>query len=157
MQLKLFTIPITDNGRFLEELNLFLRTHKILELENHLINNEKGASWCFCVKYIENNTIALKTDKKPDYKAELKEHEFKKFSKLREIRKQLADENAVPAYAVFTDEELANIARLETINVKNLQTINGIGQKKVEKYGDKLITAYIKTDNGLDFLNEGNN
>jgi len=34
MQIKLFTIPITDSGAFLEEMNRFLRANKVLEVEN---------------------------------------------------------------------------------------------------------------------------
>jgi hypothetical protein len=33
MQFQLFTVPITDDGSALEELNRFLRGHKILEVE----------------------------------------------------------------------------------------------------------------------------
>jgi len=139
MQIQLFTIPLTDSGKTIDELNSFLRSHKVLEIENHLINNERGAVWCFCVKYIENSTGTVKTDKKPDYKTELKEEQFKTFTRLREIRKQLADEDAIPAYAVFTDEELASIAKLDELTTKNIQTIKGIGTKKAEKYGEKFI------------------
>jgi ATP-dependent DNA helicase RecQ len=60
------------------------------------------------------------------------------FSKLRIYRKQLAENDTVPAYAVFTDAELAEIAKLESITHKNLLTINGIDEKRVEKYGKQI-------------------
>jgi superfamily II DNA helicase RecQ len=37
---------------------------------------------------------------------------FKRFSALREIRKRVGQEDGVPAYAVFTDAELAEIDRI---------------------------------------------
>jgi len=156
MQVKLFTIPLADNGKTLDDLNAFLRGNKVLEMENHLINNERGAVWCFCVKYIESSNGDSKSGKKIDYKEELKEAQFNTFTRLREIRKQIAEDDAVPAYAVFTDEELANIAKLEELTAKNIQTIKGIGAKKVEKYAEKSLKHFEKIDVDLDFLNRNN-
>lgn len=73
MQIKLFTIPISDNGALTEEMNRFLRSNKVLEVENHLVSNEHGASWCFCVKYIGGASVFQKTEIKKDYKNELNE------------------------------------------------------------------------------------
>ncbi len=42
------------------------------------------------------------------------------------------------AYAVFTDEELSNIAKLDEITAPNMLKIKGIGEKKVEKYGQRF-------------------
>lgn len=140
MQIKLFTIPITDNGVFIEEMNRFLRANKILEVENQLVSNERGASWCFCVKYIAGSTAYQKAEIiKKDYKSELDEHTFKIFSKLRELRKQLAQEDAVPAYAVCTDQELSEIASLKVMDEKGLKSVKGFGDKKFDRYGKKII------------------
>lgn len=79
---------------------------------------------------------------KIDYKQVLGEKEFAIFSILRTIRKQLAEEDAVPAYAVFTDEELAGIAQLPEILIKKLTSVKGIGDKKVQKYGKLLVEKY---------------
>jgi superfamily II DNA helicase RecQ len=44
---------------------------------------------------------------KVDYKDILTPEEFTLFSKLREVRKKLAEENGLPVYAVCTNEQLA--------------------------------------------------
>ena len=75
---------------------------------------------------------------KIDYKNVLEAHVFEVFSKLRVLRKQIAENDAVPAFAVFTHAELASIAKLESITPKTLLTINGIGDKRVDKYGKLL-------------------
>lgn len=90
MQIKIFTIPVSDNSTFIEDLNRFLRSHKVLEVENQLVSNENGASWCFCVKYVDVAFVPTKNEKvKKDYRHELDVATFKVFSKLREIRKNL--------------------------------------------------------------------
>lgn len=135
MQIKLFNIPLADDGTAQAELNKFLAGHKVLEVEQRFFQNEKGGCWSFCVRYIQNGLVseAPQFKGKIDYKSVLNESEFSIFSALREIRKQLATNDAVPAYAVFTDEELANITKLPTLDVPNMLKIKGIGEKKVEK------------------------
>jgi hypothetical protein len=44
MQIKLFTIPVSDTGTFSEELNRFLRSHKILEKYGKKIVELLGAN-----------------------------------------------------------------------------------------------------------------
>ena len=144
MQIKLFTISIADNGAAQEEMNRFLRGHKVLEVEKQLISNEHGAQWCFCVSYIENSPPPQGKKEKTDYKNLLKPEEFEVFSILRKVRKALSEADGVPAYAVFTDEELAGIARTDEITLENIQKIKGIGTKKIEKYGEKILNGYKK-------------
>ena len=148
MQIKLFTIPIGDSGAGQEELNRFLRGNKILEVENQFVSNENGAYWCFCVRYIEKGShpaIYEKT-KKVDYKQVLDEATFKKFSRLREIRKKVAADEGVPAFAVFTDEELAGLAKLDAITRKTMLSVKGIGDKKVERFAKHFIAEEQKDE-----------
>lgn len=144
MQIKIFTVPITDNGCALDELNKFLRSQKVLECIQQLVSNQNGASWCFCVKYIEGSiaNVELTRQKKRDYKNELDEGIFAVFSSLREIRKVIAAEDKIPAYAICTDEELATMAKLPKINKSNLLTVKGFGEKKMEKFGVRIIEQW---------------
>jgi superfamily II DNA helicase RecQ len=146
MQIKLFTVAIDDEGAQQDELNAFLRGHKVLDVENRLVQNERGAYWCFCVRYIEGAAPGpsqsgrnLQYREKVDYKTVLDEATFKVFARFREIRKQLATDDAVPAFAVFTDEELAELAKLPALTAAAMQTVKGIGEKKVEKYAARFI------------------
>lgn len=145
MQIKLFTVAIGDEGPQQDELNAFLRGHKVLDVENRLVQNERGAYWCFCVRYIEGGAMpaqsgrSLQYREKVDYKNVLDEATFKVFSRYREIRKQLATDDAVPAFAVFTDEELSELAKLTELTPKTMQTVKGVGEKKVEKYATRFI------------------
>ena len=145
MQIRIFSIPITDNGEMQAEMNRFLSASRVLEIEQRFYQNDKSAFWSFCVRYLNSNTGSFQqqlTKQKVDYKELLNEDEFTIFSKLRESRKIIAAIDAVPAYAVFTDEELAGIARLPVLEVSKLISVKGIGDKKVEKYGNQLIELF---------------
>lgn len=156
MQVKLFTIPLFDNEAELNEMNGFLRAQKVLTIDKQFVSVGENAYWSFCITYLQlskQSTMAQNAQRqnKIDYKEVLDVATFAVFSTLRTIRKQIAENEAVPAYAVFTDSELAEIAKLENIDVAHLQSIQGIGQKKAEKYGQILCEQY-RTQMGL---NEG--
>lgn len=76
-----------------------------------------------------------------DYKEILSPEDFELFAKLRELRKELAAEEAVPVYAVCTNEQLAEIAKQKPETVADLKKIDGLGKAKMEKYGERLAAA----------------
>lgn len=138
MQIKVFSIPIPDGELLNEELNKFLRSHKILKVDEHVVSNKHGNFWCFSIRYVEGVTV--RDRERIDYKEVLDESTFQRFASLREIRKQLALEDAVPPFVIFTDEELSHIAKAPIpLTLEGLRKIQGIGEKKLGKYGEKLI------------------
>lgn len=150
MQIRVFTIPLFDNSAMTEDMNAFLRGQKVLTIDRQQVTLGEQAFWTFCVTYIPQNNYATAQNKtgkteKIDYKEVLDEATFNIFSQLRVFRKQLAEQDAVPAYAVFTDSELAEIAKLGNIAPQHIGKIEGIGQKKVEKYGEALCQMYNQT------------
>jgi ATP-dependent DNA helicase RecQ len=64
------------------------------------------------------------------------EKTFAVFSHLREIRKKIAEEDGLPVYAVFTDEEPADIAGLKEITTDNLKKVKDIGEGKRNASGN---------------------
>lgn len=139
----MYMIPVLDGKAQEEEMNLFLRGHKIVSVDK--LYSESVASWCFCITYIENNTQnpnSISKKEKIDYKEVLDETTFARFSKLREARKHIANEEAIPAYSVFTNEELAEIASIEELVPGCFMKINGIGEKRAEKYEKRMLEFY---------------
>ncbi len=145
MQIKVFTISIHDSKEANEELNRFLRGYRILEVEQQLVQSREQHYWVFCVRYLESSkgggTQKAGRRQRKDYKELLSGEDFARFSKLRRIRKQIAQEDGVPAFAVFTDEELAGLAALGEFSPAQMRTVKGIGEKRTEKYAVRFITA----------------
>ena len=147
MQVKIFTVPILGNDAIIDEMNGFLRSHKVLTIDKTCTTVGTQAYWTFCIIYLPQGSNGFAQGQqskstKVDYKEVLDADTFAIFSQLRTIRKQLAEQDAIPAYAVFTDSELAEIAKLEHIDVLSIQTIPSIGQKKADKYGVVLCEKY---------------
>ena len=61
------------------------------------------------------------------------------FEALRECRKQLADENAVPPYVIFHDATLMQMAAEKPSSDEALLEISGVGQIKLERYGPSFL------------------
>ncbi|MBW8863837.1 MAG: HRDC domain-containing protein, partial [Verrucomicrobia bacterium] len=71
------------------------------------------------------------------------------FARLRELRKKLADERDVPAYIIFSDVALRQMARNYPANERDFARISGVGEKKLNEFGGAFlgeIAAHLQTN-----------
>ena len=61
------------------------------------------------------------------------------FDRLRALRRELADKDSVPAYIVFSDAVLREIAQRKPRTSQELLNIPGIGQRKLARYGAAIL------------------
>jgi ATP-dependent DNA helicase RecQ len=61
------------------------------------------------------------------------------FERLRTWRAATAKEQGVPAYVVFHDATLRQIATLAPNSLEELGTVNGVGENKLAKYGQGIL------------------
>jgi superfamily II DNA helicase RecQ len=74
-----------------------------------------------------------------DYKELLSASDFALFSQLRDYRKSLAESEGKPVYTFFTNEQLAAIVQKKANSKAALKSIDGIGDAKIEKYGEAIL------------------
>ncbi len=70
------------------------------------------------------------------------------FERLRQLRKKLADEGNVPAYIVFSDVALRQMARYYPATDDQFTRISGVGEKKLQEFGAAFlrdIAAHLQT------------
>lgn len=63
------------------------------------------------------------------------------FERLRILRKSLADAANIPPYVVFGDTSLLLMARDKPTEAEEFLQISGVGQAKLERYGNEFMTA----------------
>jgi len=68
-------------------------------------------------------------------------HDETLWQALRVIRKTLADEQAVPPYIIFGDATLKEMVGAQPISETQLLNIIGVGETKLERYGDAFMGA----------------
>jgi ATP-dependent DNA helicase RecQ len=66
------------------------------------------------------------------------------FEALRSVRKQLAFEKGMPAFVIFGDRTLQAMARIQPTTLEQLSDVYGIGESKLEQYGQIFIDAIKK-------------
>ena len=59
---------------------------------------------------------------------------------LRVLRRDVAAERGVPPFVIFSDKTLREIARVRPSTLYELRRIYGIGDAKLEAFGDALVT-----------------
>ncbi|GAA1505542.1 DNA helicase RecQ [Sphaerisporangium rubeum] len=71
---------------------------------------------------------------------ELPEHAVPVFERLRAWRAAMAREQSVPAYVIFHDATLREIAAAAPTSLAALSEVNGVGEAKLAKYGEQILT-----------------
>jgi ATP-dependent DNA helicase RecQ len=69
------------------------------------------------------------------------------FARLKKLRKELADQERVPAYIVFSDASLRDMCRKQPVSPELFSGVTGVGSVKLEKYGEAFI-ALIREHTG---------
>ena len=104
-----FISPFSEKS-VTDELNAFLRSHRIVNVEKRLVDGERGTGWVFLIEYgTAENSKNVSNASRVDYREILNAGEYALFEKLRTLRKELAEKSNIPAYAVFTNEQLATM------------------------------------------------
>ena len=68
-------------------------------------------------------------------------HDAELFGKLRILRKRLADELNVPAFVVFSDATLRQMASRMPADRDSLLRVKGVGESKLRQFGDRFISV----------------
>lgn len=72
----------------------------------------------------------------------------KLFAKLRHLRKQIADQENLPPYVIFSDVSLSEMSELMPTNDSQFLSITGVGHIKLDKYGEEFLSEikqYVDT------------
>ena len=145
----IFFISAFGESTVCDELNHFLKAHRIIDVEKKFIDSERGTGWAVLVEYAQESKQGSSSGPKVDYQAILSEQEFAFFSYLRDLRKSMAEKQAVPVYAIFTNEQLSQMVKKTPKTIQELMQIPGIGEAKAKQYGDVFLQA-IKKYNSKD-------
>lgn len=77
-------------------------------------------------------------------------YDKKLFAKLRKLRKSIADEENIPPFVVFNDATLIEMAEQCPVRANDLLLINGVGERKLERFGDAFMALIREHLTGFD-------
>ncbi len=87
---------------------------------------------------------ALSDRKKKSAAVALSEKDSELFENLRRFRREIAREENVPPYLIFSDRTLVDMCVKKPQNQEQMLQVSGVGEFKLEKYGE----AFLKQING---------
>lgn len=146
MPMRTFMIPVADGGEACDALNQFMRHVRVLSTDRRFVELGLQSFWSILVDYLEVKPESIREEQPPakfrnkiDYREVLDPDVFALFAQLREFRKRLSQEEGVPIYTIFTNEQLAQIAKNRIVTKSGLEKVDGIGGARLSKYGDALV------------------
>lgn len=71
----------------------------------------------------------------------LSPEDFAVFAALRSLRKELSERDGVPPYTLFTNEQLASMARDRPASEQALRAIDGVGEARSRRYAPPFLAA----------------
>ncbi len=130
-------LPSHGDRQTEEELNRFLRSHRILQVERRFCE-ENGGYWALLVEYVEGDPSAeappaMRRERK-DFSESLTEEEKQRYENYKTVRKELAQQHNIPAYLVFTNEELAILSRLPDLNEQTVHGVKGVAPQRMKDF-----------------------
>jgi len=87
----------------------------------------------------EDRKLKTSRKKRRDTAAPLATADQSLFEALRERRKQIADRLDLPPYVIFHDATLRQMAEVRPKTEVDLLSINGVGEAKLERYGQEFL------------------
>ena len=152
MQLRFFTIPVHGGAEQEDALNRFLAGHRILSIDRFMVQDGSNSAWSLCVGFEPSaaetrpSLAGKRVVAKLDYREVLNDADFAVFARLRALRKELSEADGVPAYALFTNEQLAEMVQRRVRTAAALLEIPGVGASRVEKHGERFLDLLRQGD-----------
>jgi superfamily II DNA helicase RecQ len=140
-----FKIPVQPSQEQVQSLSTFIQSHAILTTIREFVSDGPNSFWAYDIEYgVQTSTPkplnpTITSKPKVDYREVLNESDFKKFSALRDLRKEIAQREGLPVYAIFTNEHLALMVQNNISTSAELSKLDGVGKSKRDKYFEPFI------------------
>ena len=132
-----YRIPETND---LEDLNKFLASHRVVVVDRHVVTAASGSLLVFIVEYLAGKSgDSVKQGEIIDYRDVLPPNEFVVFARLKDLRREISESEAVPLYKVFTNAQLAQMVQQRCTSKAMLQRIAGVGSARADKYSARFL------------------
>ena len=133
-------------GQMVQEGYLVVGDYQVLKLGNIMGLKNPGIKVLVKItdedKFPERTTKAKKTSMGID---SLTSAGFKLFEKLRALRLEIAREEGMPPYIIFSDKTLIDMAAKVPVSKSEMLAVSGVAENKYAKYGERFLGLIEKT------------
>lgn len=123
------------------ELNNFLKSRRIINVEKRLIDGERGTGWMFLVEYSDNEGAkqSYTMSSKIDWRDVLNPSQFAVYDLLRKKRKEIGERTKIPLYGILSNEQLALMAQNPPKTKEDFIKIKGVSEQKYKQFGEEFL------------------
>lgn len=150
MKIKHFSIRLSKEYLAQDEatLNDFLETVEVKQTNMQVVSNGTVSYWSVLVGYEPlgtKPTTADANEKLPSYDPSVLPLDARKrYEALRKWRNEYAEERGIPAFIIAHNASIGQIAEENPASVDDLFDIWGLGESKVNRYGEAIMEV-LKT------------
>ena len=111
----------------------------LTEASKPVLKGEQNVTMRRYVKPTRTRQSSGRTSERADPTIGMGPRERARWERLRAWRTETAKSDGVPAYVIFHDATLAEIARNGPDSIEDLRGIPGMGARKLDRFGDELL------------------
>jgi len=128
------------------ELNKFMASHQIISKQQYLVTREGVPYMVFCLEYVTggHQTTHEGQGSKSDVWNRLDTAQREIFNRLRDFRNQLAEQEHVKPFVVFTNDQLGEIILGQVTTMESMRKIKDVGKARMEKYAHRFLPMLIE-------------
>ena len=115
---------------------------KLTEKSDSLLEGKVSVSMKMAKEQEKTEKTAVKKKKKTAGVLLSNEQEAL-FEKLRQLRMEIAKEEKVPPYIVFSDKTLVHMCQVRPENKAQMLKVSGVGEFKYQKYGERFLEVIL--------------
>ena len=139
------------------KLDQFCQEYDVLDYHGQLTTHEGIPLWTVLISYrvpksryisAKKSSGAAKTQAKIDPFRQLSVEQQPLYNALREWRRQQAEKEGKPVFALIKNAQIADVVRKLPTSIGALKTVDGVGDATCTKYGASIISIIKKHKEG---------
>ena len=148
MKLKVVTLRFDDETGSFDDRELvdFVddedQPREVLDVSEHFFVHDRRPTWALLLSYREiQRPGEKKGEARKDWRADLDEPGRQLFDELRGWRAKACQRDGLPPYLICTNRQIAEIARTPARTKADLHAIHGLGQTKIDRWGEEMLAV----------------
>ncbi len=154
MKLKVFTLRLDPSTGAFDDgpMVAFLAEREVLSVYEHFVVHEGQPLWSLLVSYADPPTPGGPRPKqtRAPPEATLTDEARPLYDALRRWRNDRARGSGRPAYVLFSNRQLTEIARSRPTTLAELSAIHGVGDGRVRDFGAQVLAVVQATPLGAE-------
>lgn len=143
MRVRVLTLPFSGDRFDDGELSDLMKQNHIIDVRDHFFEHD-GMPWLLLVisyRLLDPGDHRPERGRRSRSKPEaaLDPEQRERYEQLRQWRKARSQTDGVPPYAIMLNRQLAEIAQVVPSTLSELNEIDGVGEARLERYGDDVL------------------